>query len=549
MKKLIIVFMLLFISSSTSAQQSMNDNCYFILHKTYIFFSNNFIRENEGSGYSPELISPPFREYSYDVFGERFILKILKNDTSNFYQTASGAMMDSTKNNDYEITNLRLQVIKNAKVVLPWTNVINTKKYVDSFASATEGNKYLLREGYIPFVDNLKDTDSLYLSFKGKNKQPFLNIKIKKKFPDSIPLLLQSLRDANNEPLQDYIRKVFENERIINYSFYNDWYSEFFKNNSREKIFPNERLAYYFRKRNDIKTDSAFEYTIIEAGNKSDDWRRSGNVILLYDLKPGKNYQLKVRYIDRPQKVWIRNIEVEGKWYQSGWFKLLAIIILSAIILLVILFAAYYRQRINKRLQDAKIKMLQLQLNPHFTFNALNSIQGLINNNQIQEANKYLTDFAGLLRNTFYSENKNIVSLREDLKALNNYIKIEQLRFPFRYNCNVADAIDQDNTYMLPLLAQPIIENAIKHGIATKGGAGILQINIYIKDKDLIFAITDNGNGFIENKNSAGYGLKLVRERISLFNKYSTYKKIILNIESKKETTVSMIFKNWVNYD
>ena len=147
------------------------------------------------------------------------------------------------------------------------------------------------------------------------------------------------------------------------------------------------------------------------------------------------------------------------------------------------------------------------------------------------------------------SENKNTVSLKEEVDALNNYIKIEQLRFSFEYNCNIDETIDQNNTDMLPLLAQPIIENAIKHGISTKGDTGILILDIYKENKDLILAITDNGSGFTEKENNSGIGLKLVRERISLFNQYSRYKKIILKIEPKKETSVSLVFKNWMNND
>ena len=193
--------------------------------------------------------------------------------------------------------------------------------------------------------------------------------------------------------------------------------------------------------------------------------------------------------------------------------------------------------------------MLYAQLNPHFVFNALGSIQGLLNDNQIEKANQYLAGFGSLLRNTLISSEKEMQSLEVEIKSIKNYIELEQLRNPFLFRLTIDEKIDIHEVQTLPLLMQPLIENAIKHGISNKENAEI-TLTISKKEDDLIFEIADNGKGFDILEEQKGFGLKLVKDRITLFNQSSTKMKIDIKIQSDLSgTQITVYYKNWLKND
>jgi len=119
----------------------------------------------------------------------------------------------------------------------------------------------------------------------------------------------------------------------------------------------------------------------------------------------------------------------------------------------------------HRKQKEQKIKLTALysQLNPHFIFNAMGSIQGLLNNNEIEKANKYLSDFGTLLRDSLAIGEKEMISLEDDIQYLKKYVALEQLRFSFDCKWVIDEMQVTKQIEVLPLLAQPIMENAIKH--------------------------------------------------------------------------------------
>ena len=177
---------------------------------------------------------------------------------------------------------------------------------------------------------------------------------------------------------------------------------------------------------------------------------------------------------------------------------------------------------LEKQMVELKQKALRLQMNPHFIFNALNTIKGYYSGGEIIAANTYISKFSRLLRFILESD-QNLISLKKEIETLNLYIKLVQLRYQdtFKYDINVEDNIVIDDIGIPPLLIQPIIENAILHGIIPKEEKGKLKVRFYKEKMKLVCVVFDNGIGFPEVKKTKEYkskALKITQDRINFEN-------------------------------
>lgn len=188
----------------------------------------------------------------------------------------------------------------------------------------------------------------------------------------------------------------------------------------------------------------------------------------------------------------------------------------------------YYRGRnkrqLEKKTQEKQMALLQLravrsQLNPHFMFNALSGIQNLMNKNEGNKASNYLSRFARITRHILKESEQDLTSIKDEIKLLEDYLLMEQLRFGFQYKIIVAESIDQLHTDIPAMLLQPLVENAVKHGVSGLSENGHIELSITPEGNTLIVQVKDNGNGFSSTDDTDGHGLKLVRERIQLLNK------------------------------
>ncbi len=222
----------------------------------------------------------------------------------------------------------------------------------------------------------------------------------------------------------------------------------------------------------------------------------------------------------------------------------------------VLLFGGYYRRNQMKLVRAAqekqtvglKLQSIRAQLNPHFMFNALTSIQNLVNKNDITGANHYLSKFAGLTRQVLDTGNDELLSLQQEINILDDYLQMEQLRFGFKYQIDVDQTINQANTEIPAMLLQPFVENAVKHGVAILKDAGKIEIMVNRKDKDLVFCIKDNGKWIDADArdNTSGYGLKLSQERVVLLNQLYKDQPVHLTIDKQPATMVCIRLTNWI---
>jgi len=177
------------------------------------------------------------------------------------------------------------------------------------------------------------------------------------------------------------------------------------------------------------------------------------------------------------------------------------------------------KEALKRQIKELEIKAIRSQMNPHFLFNALNSIQSLINNQQYKQANIYLEKFSFLMRKVLNNSGKSFVSLSDELQAVELYCELEKLRFDFDFSIQVTGAINTDLIEIPGMIIQPLVENAVVHGLSQKGNAGKLGIVIHQDKSYLHIEIKDNGMGLSpKSEQFQGFGLKLVRERLALLN-------------------------------
>ena len=189
------------------------------------------------------------------------------------------------------------------------------------------------------------------------------------------------------------------------------------------------------------------------------------------------------------------------------------------------------RQDLNRLKQEA----LAQQMNPHFIFNTLSSIQFFISNNEKKASNKYLAMFAKLMRQTLNNSFQKTIPIREELDTLEMYIKLEQLRFEdkFEYQIEVDEKINVDKYKLPTLLLQPFVENSIWHGIMHKtGNDGMIKIVLYKAGNLIKCIVEDNGIG---RKKSAEINARNRRQHKSMGAKITESRlKLIGNLYGDK---------------
>ncbi len=183
----------------------------------------------------------------------------------------------------------------------------------------------------------------------------------------------------------------------------------------------------------------------------------------------------------------------------------------------------------RRKMRELEQAALRSQMNPHFIFNALNSIQSFVAKGDRQTANSYLARFAKLMRSTLYLANAQKITLHEELDMLENYLELEQMRFQnvFRYQITSAENLDLFDVEIPPMLVQPFIENAILHGLTPKNGPGMIHVDFRLEGRHLAITVKDNGIGLeqsLRHKPQGGpqhrpIGLMLTRRRLELLEK------------------------------
>ncbi len=219
-------------------------------------------------------------------------------------------------------------------------------------------------------------------------------------------------------------------------------------------------------------------------------------------------------------------------------------------VLLLISGMLYFRQnklRAAQERSDLEQKQLRAQMNPHFIFNCLNSIQHFVVAGDVRNANRYLTGFAQLMRQTLEHSKAGTITLRKELAYLHNYLELELVRFENKFTADVvcSNDVDPDAIEIPAMVVQPFIENAIRHGLCyLDASPGRLQVRFYKKDSFLYCDVDDNGIGReqsqkLKERNHITYeshGMELTRRRLELVSRSSGKDYTITIVDKKNES-------------
>jgi ligand-binding sensor domain-containing protein len=197
-------------------------------------------------------------------------------------------------------------------------------------------------------------------------------------------------------------------------------------------------------------------------------------------------------------------IIIQSPFWQTWWFRGLVLVLVLGLIYMVMQYRIRQVKKqeaqktaFNKQLAAMEMQALRAQMNPHFIFNSLNSINRFIMKNESEKASDYLAKFSKLIRLILHHSSMPVVTLESELEALQLYLTLESLRFDgqFTFSIQVDKAVEPAYTELPPMIIQPYVENAIWHGLMHKEGGGRITIGWQVEKNVLICTIEDNGIG------------------------------------------------------
>ncbi|WP_118952754.1 histidine kinase [Taibaiella helva] len=206
-------------------------------------------------------------------------------------------------------------------------------------------------------------------------------------------------------------------------------------------------------------------------------------------------------------------------------------------VLLAYVFIRQRKLRAANESMELEQRLLRSQMDPHFIFNTLSSLQGFIRNDEKDKSIRYLNQFARLLRVSLENSRESFVSLEKEVDGLKNYLSLQYMRFEnlFDYHIGLYEGYDEDEILIPPMLIQPFVENAIQYGVQNLSSKGHIEVGIERMDGILRCTIEDNGNGMQPRVTGSGkqsLSTYITRERLELLSK-NTGKKADLRIIDK----------------
>jgi two-component system, LytTR family, sensor kinase len=170
--------------------------------------------------------------------------------------------------------------------------------------------------------------------------------------------------------------------------------------------------------------------------------------------------------------------------------------------------------RLAAQLADAKLGALRMQLNPHFLFNSLNAIAVLVRDQNTRDASRMLELLGGVLRQVLHNEPRQHVTLDDELRFIERYLAIEQVRFSDRLRVEWSIDAALRDALVPEFILQPLVENAVRHGVAKQSEAGTIHLSARADGADLVLSIQDDGPGYREDSAGSGVGLANTRARL-----------------------------------
>gem|GEM_PF-6745129 len=307
----------------------------------------------------------------------------------------------------------------------------------------------------------------------------------------------------------------------------------------RDKVLEIEFAGIYFANQADIR----YEYKMDAL---HDNWIDLGHQrsVLFSNLPPG-DYVFRARAISG-DNVWsakdlVIPVHIAPPFYATAWFRFLATFVLIGLLYFIIRFREHSIKKkekleaeVSRKIVELERRALQAQMNPHFIYNSMNSIQQFMILHDMEGAMKYLTKFSRILRTVLNISAQNRIPLTDEITLIRDYLELENMRFPdkFTYDIHISPDINTHTVEIPPFFIQPQVENAIRHGLLKKSTPGHLRIEITADEVHLFVIVEDNGIGreaaqqaksgeTIVNESK---GLAIVEERLSHMHSSNGFK-------------------------
>lgn len=300
--------------------------------------------------------------------------------------------------------------------------------------------------------------------------------------------------------------------------------------NHHQNTFQFSFSAFYFQRNREMQF--SYQLTPIDQAPVISD-----NPSIIYrGLAPG-DYTLKVFAFDkhypklRKSKVWTYRFTISPPYYKTWWFY--SLVTFSLVSVSFVLYIMYLRrkqrrdlnvQTLLKKMAQHRLEALKGQMNPHFIFNSLNTVQHLIALHDVRKAMDFIAKFSALVRKMLEFARVDRIALDKEIQFLKDYIEIEQIRYNHKFDVEFKINLEDADDIQLPtMLIQPLLENAIKHGVSNLNERrGLIVIEVEESDKNwLKIMIQDNGLGDTKKeKTSKDYksaALEIIRERLTVY--------------------------------
>ncbi|MFN8285861.1 MAG: histidine kinase [Chitinophagales bacterium] len=292
----------------------------------------------------------------------------------------------------------------------------------------------------------------------------------------------------------------------------------------------------------DYKALGEITYNYVVEGKNSFSGTSRLRRISFFAMEPG-DYKVRITAKssigDTSVAPFIIRFTIPKHYTQTTWFAVLIIVLVVLIVLLIVYL--YYQNRQIKaetmlQVMEAEQAALRSQMNPHFIFNVLNSIQSFLGDNDRKQAQNFLGKFSQLIRRILENSKHPFITLEEEIQSLQLYLQLEKMRFEDKvsYTFEISPEIRPGQLKVPPMMIQPMIENAILHGITPSGRSGIIEVKFAMENNMLICTIRDNGVGLSakkeqKNKFHESTAVNNLKKRIELINQmYGTSANVII---------------------
>ena len=265
--------------------------------------------------------------------------------------------------------------------------------------------------------------------------------------------------------------------------------------------------------------------------SKNEKWNYSDKSTIVLTQPQSGEYKLEVSQLglngnwEKPQE--LIQFSILPPFYKQWYFITFIFLIIIGVIVV------FYRGRLQnvnnklilqKRVNELEQKALSAQMNPHFIFNSLNSIQSFLLYQENEKAEKYLLKFSKLIRATLANSRETFITIEQEIDLLKNYVELEQMRFQNRFDFEITVSDNLYHIHIPPMLIQPFVENAILHGLSKRTENGLLQISFTKKDTYIQVRVSDNGVGLNHNKTNSksghrSFGSDITKERMAIYEK------------------------------